>query len=305
MQRSVVVRLDVSGTPMATSLATVMEGARQGGDVFQALCAQVLGPGWTAYQDGDAVPGELVAQQADAEHFVDWDPDMFRIVLNYLRDGGVLPAMDAHLLQNVKAKARAAGMAQLANSSHPTVSRVEAAFHDGEKPSRRQVMQMLNGPHRNFSGMDLSGLDLSNLDFNGASLFRVCLDHANLSGANFSGCNIEGVSLNHANATGACFGKVLLQHTQADSSSALVVPDVLHVTISLDGGGRSYPRGYVNPGDLSSLSIYLDDLEIPESAVMGGAFLRVQGGRWAPKSRGEHKWKWAGSRFIHISHKSA
>jgi len=36
-----VVRLDVGGTPLNTSLATVMEGARQGSEVFECLCAQV------------------------------------------------------------------------------------------------------------------------------------------------------------------------------------------------------------------------------------------------------------------------
>ena len=37
----IMVRLDVGGTPLHTSLATVMKGARQGSDVFQRLCTQV------------------------------------------------------------------------------------------------------------------------------------------------------------------------------------------------------------------------------------------------------------------------
>ena len=44
LQSAVVVRLDVGGTPLNTSLATVMEGARQGSEVFTCLCAQVRPP---------------------------------------------------------------------------------------------------------------------------------------------------------------------------------------------------------------------------------------------------------------------
>ena len=122
---------------MATSLATVMEGARQGGDVFQALCAQVLGPGWTEYQGGGAVPGELVAQQTDAEHFVDCEPDVFRIIINYLRDGAV-PSAELHLLSNVRAYAAKIGMQELAHQV--------ALRH-----SRQQVMKLLNSQQRNLS----------------------------------------------------------------------------------------------------------------------------------------------------------
>ena len=41
LRTEIVVRLDVGGTPLHTSLATVMDGARQGSDVFQRLCTQV------------------------------------------------------------------------------------------------------------------------------------------------------------------------------------------------------------------------------------------------------------------------
>jgi len=37
----IMVRLDVGGTPLHTSIATVMKGARQEGDVFQRLCTQI------------------------------------------------------------------------------------------------------------------------------------------------------------------------------------------------------------------------------------------------------------------------
>jgi hypothetical protein len=129
MQRSLIVRLDVGGAPMATSLATVMEGARQGGDVFEVLCAQVLGPGWTAYQDGRAVPGELVSQQTDAEHFVDCEPEVFRIIINYLRDGAV-PTADLYLLSNVRACAAKIGMQELARrcGRRPRMTAATVAF---------------------------------------------------------------------------------------------------------------------------------------------------------------------------------
>ena len=40
-QNQVMVRMDVGGTPLHTSLATVMEGARQGGVVFKRICEKV------------------------------------------------------------------------------------------------------------------------------------------------------------------------------------------------------------------------------------------------------------------------
>jgi hypothetical protein len=44
MPQHVPIRVDVGGTVFRTSLHTLMEGARLGGVVFQALCLQILGP---------------------------------------------------------------------------------------------------------------------------------------------------------------------------------------------------------------------------------------------------------------------
>ena len=54
LRTEIMVRLDAGGTPLHTSLATVMEGARQGGEVFERLCNQVsvdrLRVGWPREQ---------------------------------------------------------------------------------------------------------------------------------------------------------------------------------------------------------------------------------------------------------------
>ena len=48
LQNQVMIRMDVGGTPLHTSLTTVMEGARQGGVVFKRICEKVKGrhQGW-------------------------------------------------------------------------------------------------------------------------------------------------------------------------------------------------------------------------------------------------------------------
>jgi hypothetical protein len=45
MPLHVPIRIDVGGTVFRTSLHTLMEGARLGGNDFQALCHKILRPG--------------------------------------------------------------------------------------------------------------------------------------------------------------------------------------------------------------------------------------------------------------------
>jgi len=91
--------LNVGGTVIHTSLHTMMEGARQGGIIFQCLCVQILGPsapdGPEAGRQKDrssswaqqVVPAR--AEQYRREHFVDADPTPFAYWLDYLRSGQV------------------------------------------------------------------------------------------------------------------------------------------------------------------------------------------------------------------------
>ena len=108
-QSKVVVRLDVGGEVVHTSLATVMAGVRQGGEVFQKICLSLLGPGWEGYEAGGAVPAHVAAQVAVQVEFVDTTPRVFEFVLENLRSGELLSG-DSHMLKNVRAWAARTGM---------------------------------------------------------------------------------------------------------------------------------------------------------------------------------------------------
>ena len=112
-QRQVVVSLHVRGETVRTSLATVVEGARQGGQEFQRICGALLGPGWEGQEWLQAaVPADVAASAAVQVEFVDNNPRVFEFVLDYLQ-GGQLPSGDTHMLENVRAWATRTGMQAL------------------------------------------------------------------------------------------------------------------------------------------------------------------------------------------------
>ena len=74
--QQVPVSIDVSGTVFRVSVHTLMEGARRGSPVFQALCLQILGhaaDGGSPWEQR-AVPAPVQQQQSVKKHFVDADP---------------------------------------------------------------------------------------------------------------------------------------------------------------------------------------------------------------------------------------
>ncbi|KAJ1465102.1 hypothetical protein T484DRAFT_1757630, partial [Baffinella frigidus] len=110
-----------------------MEGARQGGAEFRALCGSLLGPGWEVYEEGLSVPGEVAASAVAPARFLDVTPRVFECVLEFLRSAGVLSG-DAHLLASVRAWATREGMHTLQHACQDSCKRLDA----------RMVVQLMN-----------------------------------------------------------------------------------------------------------------------------------------------------------------
>ncbi|KAJ1496391.1 hypothetical protein T484DRAFT_1923396 [Baffinella frigidus] len=121
----VVVSLNVRGEAVDTSLATVMEGARQGGEVFRRICGSLLVPGWEAYAAGEGVPEHEAERATEKTEFVDTNPRVFEVVLDYLQSGE-LPSADTHTLENVRAWAARMGMEALQRTCQDSSKRENA-----------------------------------------------------------------------------------------------------------------------------------------------------------------------------------
>jgi len=231
-QSEVVVSLNVGGEAVDTSLATVKEGARQGGEVFPKLYGSLLGPGWAEYAAGGAVPVQVAERASGQKAFLDINPRVFAFVLDFLRSAE-LPSGDKYMLANVQAWATRMGMQALECAC-------QDAIDVGELGKRKRldsgtVLQILNG-QKNLAGMDLTGIDLSEMDLSAAQVSRVRFNDAHLerssfsgafaddsdfSGANLTGANFEGVSLLRAKLVGANFAHSNLSRanlSQADLS---------------------------------------------------------------------------------------
>ncbi|KAJ1485827.1 hypothetical protein T484DRAFT_1791952, partial [Baffinella frigidus] len=202
MLESVVVRLNVGGAEVHTSLTTLLEGARQGGTLFQRLCGQVLGPGWSSVAESGVPPDTFVGGEESAEHFVDVSPALFSLVLDYLRDGE-LPRMEVNVMENVRLFARRQKMEQLE----------ELAGSEQLRLSPIKVMEFLNG-QRNLSAMDLREINLANFDLRGATFYGCRLDGANLTGARFD----ENNCLERASLTSTVLVKANLSRVQASAA---------------------------------------------------------------------------------------
>ena len=113
MPKHVAIRVDIGGTVFRISLHTLMEGARFGSVVFQALCLQILGPtGGGSPWDQRVVPAQN--PQYGVRHFVDADPTPWPCWLEYLRTRRV-PFVEAGPLRaRVIRDTRRAGLAELA-----------------------------------------------------------------------------------------------------------------------------------------------------------------------------------------------
>ena len=211
-QSEVVVSLDVGGEVVHTPLATVMEGARQGGEVFRKLCGKLLGPGWGGYEAGGAAPAELAASAAGRARFLDIDPRVFAFVLEFLRSGEVLSG-DTHLLVNVRAWATREGMLALQRACQESFKRLDEGM----------VLQLMNG-QKNLAGMDMRGLDLSATSLDGASLSRARFNDAHLENASFSGAfaddsDFSGANLTRANFKGVTLLRAKLVGVRAENAS--------------------------------------------------------------------------------------
>jgi hypothetical protein len=163
MPQHVVIRVDVGGTVFRISLHTLMEGARFGGVVFQALCLQILGPtsGGSPW-DQRVVPAQN--PQYGVKHFVDADPMPWPCWLEYLRSGEVPFVEAGPLRERVICDSQRAGLAEFAEGL-------------GELADwrRHELQALLVRPGGVYQGARLRGQDLSNLGFAKCSLRRADL----------------------------------------------------------------------------------------------------------------------------------
>ena len=183
MPQHVAIRVDVGGTVFHTSLHTLMEGARLGGVVFQALCLQILGPGpW----EQRVVPAQN--PQYGVKHFVDADPTPWLCWIEYLRSGEVPFVETGPLRARVIRDTRRAGLAELAEGLEQLVD------------WRREELQALLARKTviNLHGARLRGQDLSNLGFAKCSLRRADLSDCALSGCSFDGADLQEADLQRA-----------------------------------------------------------------------------------------------------------
>jgi hypothetical protein len=184
MPQLVAIRVDVGGKIFHTSLHTLMEGARLGGVVFQALCLQILGPGpW----DQRLVPAQN--PQYGVKHFVDADPTPWPCWLEYLRSGEV-PFVEAGPRRaRVIRDTLRAGLAEVAEGLEQLVD------------WRREELQALLARKTvvNLHGARLRGQDLSNLGFAKCLLRRADLSDCTLSCCSFEGADLREADLQRAN----------------------------------------------------------------------------------------------------------
>ena len=198
--QQVTVRIDVGGTVFRTSLHTLMEGARLGSPVFQALCLQILGPaadGCSPWEQR-AVPAH-VQQQHGVKHFVDADPTPWPYWLEYLREVPGAPrevpyVKAGELRATVSRSSERAGLAELAEGLRQLVDW-----------RRDELQALLVRPGGVFHGARLRGQDLSTLGF-----ARCSLGSADLSACTLVGCSFEGADLRNADLrnAGLCRAKL-------------------------------------------------------------------------------------------------
>jgi uncharacterized protein YjbI with pentapeptide repeats len=196
-QSEVVVSLNVGGEAVDTSLATVKEGARQGGEVFPKLYGSLLGPGWEGYAAGGAVPAQVAERASGQKPFLDINPREFAFVLDFLRSGE-LPSGDTHMLANVRAWSTRVGMQALECACQDATTRKRKRLDAGT------VLLILNG-QKNLAGMDLTGLDLSDMDLAAAKVSRARFNDARLENASFAGAVANDSDFSGAILTGANF----------------------------------------------------------------------------------------------------
>merc|ERR1711971_905546 len=80
---------------------------------------------------------------SDRRYFIDRDPAHFRLILNYLRDGGVEYPRDYTLLKQLLIEAEFYGVDSLAKELGKLFHKKEVEFHKKEVDSKADIIQCL------------------------------------------------------------------------------------------------------------------------------------------------------------------
>jgi hypothetical protein len=137
------VRLKVATAACDTTLYTIIEGARQGGIVFQCLCLSILGTNNVSIMPSASTGGMTWANKvvpSDPKedkivYFVDMDSTIFSYWLDYLRTGDE-PDVPAHMLARFVRETERAGLTKLASDVRKLLEAAELA-----KQLKQQLME--------------------------------------------------------------------------------------------------------------------------------------------------------------------
>uniref|UniRef100_A0A0E0DCJ4 Potassium channel tetramerisation-type BTB domain-containing protein n=1 Tax=Oryza meridionalis TaxID=40149 RepID=A0A0E0DCJ4_9ORYZ len=204
---------DAGGSRYETTADTLTQ--RDPGSLLAAVLSGAAAHGLPTTEDGAV--------------FVDRDGELFRHVLNWLRDGAVPALADAEYRQLLREAEyyRLPGLIDCINERIGDWDDKIGRSSEAEL-TRKDVIKCIQADKVRFRGVNLSGLDLSKLDlsevdfscgcieetkceFVGANLQESTLDRANLqsanlqdlTGANLTGANLEGANLKGAKLSGS------------------------------------------------------------------------------------------------------
>lgn len=211
--------LDVRGTKFRTDLNTLC------GSFSDNVLAQTVTSEGT--QDPD-----------DKSYYVNGDPTHFHFVLNFLSDGDLPAEASTSELKWLEREAKRYHLHELA----------ELCQHAHSRLNVPRILELLNFPAKNFSGMNMRALVLTGMDFSGASLHHVnladavlrhiCAKKATLRGADLSRADLEGADLTGADLRGCNLTNAKLTGTtltDADLRGANLHGAVLQTLTSVRG----------------------------------------------------------------------
>lgn len=220
----IIARFDVGGVKFTTALSTLLK--RDRGSWLAAWAQKFIT--WTA-------------QNHECEEVViNRDGNLFRYILNWLRDGVVIPDLEMPTYMSLLEEAeyfKLAGLVVAINwMLRETRDNVDVKSVRSEM-SRQDFIKLLHyGGGLKLRGVNLSGLNLSNMDLRGADLRRARLINTNFENADLRNANFE-----ECEATGANFRMARLESCKFTGITMyLVARTTLFVNLQ-----RSYCAGQV------------------------------------------------------------
>lgn len=174
-----IVTLSVGGTEYQTTLSTLTKNPES------MLAAMFSG------RHG-------LSKDAKGRHFIDRDGELFRFVLNFLRDSTlIVPSDNTVLLGELLKEAEYFQLHALAQQVKTMREEAALSFTYKEFLGLVNLSEQVQAPC-----IDLTGISIRHLD----------LSKSNLQEVKFTNCNLNKVNFTGANLTGACFTRSVVLH---------------------------------------------------------------------------------------------